>query len=204
MENYYPKKSIWKWIVLALIISLLAPIVWTLYFSYQKGWFNSPQSYQIQTQQNETAGWKTYRNDKYIFEFQYPKDIVVTKRNQNVVDIADTTDGYTINWSLKLYKNDSSQSLASWIRSEFNQFKDAKNKDCKIFKSDAYGPKVEIKNALTVLITQTSDFDESCADQGYYVISPNNLIIVKFEDVTQASPGHLQDIVSTFKFTPVK
>lgn len=199
MENYN-KKSIWKWILLYVVIA--AVTYGTIYyFFYNKGGYSENSQYPITNFQNEITDWKTYKNDEHGFEFKYPQSVVVKNQGQNIVNIADTTDGYTINWSLKLYKNNSSQSLANWFKSEFSQFKNADNKDCKVFKSDAYGPKVEIKNTFTVLVTQTSDFNESCIDQGYYVISPNNLIIVKFEDITQASPGHLQEIVSTFKFT---
>ncbi len=151
----------------------------------------------------DTANWKTYTNAEYGFEFSFPSDVIVNNQDKNTVMIADTTDGYTVNWSLRLYKNEDSKDLEDWAGAQFNQFKSPADKDCQIFtEGQSYNQgKVSIENSSNILITDTSDFNQSCNDAGYYVMSPDTKTVIKFLDIVQADPGHLQDIISTFKFT---
>ncbi len=68
-------KTNWKYI---LIVAVLAAIVGGIsYWQYQEmqkeefgGEINIPEK----AVEDETADWKTYRNEEYGFEFQYPED----------------------------------------------------------------------------------------------------------------------------------
>ncbi len=80
------RKSIWKWILLYVLIGAVAYGLIYYFFFFNKNSYNiSPQNYQTNTQnqtpktQNETAGWETYTNAQYGFEFKYPP-------NTNVIE----------------------------------------------------------------------------------------------------------------------
>ena len=69
MENYN-KKSIWKWILLYVVIAAVAYGL-IYYFFFNKNGNN--YNFQNQVENNsETADWKTYKNDQYGFEIKYP------------------------------------------------------------------------------------------------------------------------------------
>ncbi len=72
MEYNYSKKSIWKWILLYVVIAAVAYGAVYYFWSYKKGGYSySPQNYQ---NQNQIAEWKTYQSEKLGFSFQYPSD----------------------------------------------------------------------------------------------------------------------------------
>src|SRR3989344_5570965 len=81
----YYKKSLWKWILLYMAIGAVAYGLIYYFFFYKKGGYSYvPQNYQTQDSV-ETADWKTYRNDEYGYELQYPSDwFVDTKTSDNV------------------------------------------------------------------------------------------------------------------------
>jgi len=71
MEYNYNKISIWKWILLYVLVGAVAYGLIYYFFFVKTGSYNS-QNYQTQTQNTETKDWKTYNNDKFGFEFKYP------------------------------------------------------------------------------------------------------------------------------------
>lgn len=187
------------------IIILVAIIVGGAFYIMQKSQtpttnIQSNSEIQNQTQiQEETADWKTYKSNEYGFEFKYPEKVTV-QQNGNVVTVYDARPDWGVfDWNMKFYKNNSKEELKTWINSQFNLFSQPSNKDCKIVPSDKYGLKVNIKNSYTVLIDAPS-YEASCAQVGYYTISPNSITIMEFDSV-QASPELYQDILTTFKFT---
>lgn len=87
--KYYLEKLTWKWVLLYVVIGAIVYGLIYYFIFYKMG--NYSESYQypkptgkqtISNSQNETADWKTYRNDEYEFEFKYPKDWILN--NQKV------------------------------------------------------------------------------------------------------------------------
>jgi len=73
----YNKKSIWKWILLYLIIGAVAYGAIYYFFFYKDGEYSENFqypifNYQMKNNTTETADWKTYRNDKAGYEIKYP------------------------------------------------------------------------------------------------------------------------------------
>lgn len=111
--EYYPKKSLWKWILLYAIIAVLAYSGVYYFFFYpstslraSKNGADEAQNYQTQkqpqVQNNETAGWKAYTNDEYGFEFKYPsEDSTFTERP----DLNKCDDGTDLSVQCKVFAN---------------------------------------------------------------------------------------------------
>lgn len=70
MENYN-KKSIWKWILLYVVIAAIAYGAVYYFFFYNKGGYTENSQNQVQSN-SEIADWKMYRNDENRFEVRYP------------------------------------------------------------------------------------------------------------------------------------
>lgn len=66
----YSKKSIWKWVLIYVAVGAVAHGLIYYFFFYKKGDYS--YNLQNQTENSETADWKTYTNDEYGFEFKYP------------------------------------------------------------------------------------------------------------------------------------
>lgn len=87
-NNYYSKKSLWKWILLYLAIGAVAYGLIYYFFFYKKGGYNyNSQNYQTQTQNNsnQTADWKTYTNSEYGFEIKYPAGNSINQIKEDVL-----------------------------------------------------------------------------------------------------------------------
>jgi hypothetical protein len=71
-----------KILVSIIIIIVVAEIAVAGFFAYGLFFASRPKTDQTQTQtQNEIAGWKTYTNAEYRFEFQYPTGLRVFNDN---------------------------------------------------------------------------------------------------------------------------
>lgn len=79
--DYSPKKSIWKWILLYVIIAVVAyGVIYYLFFmkngdSYVASNNQTENSQDVNDKEapaGETADWKVYKSDEHGFEFKYP------------------------------------------------------------------------------------------------------------------------------------
>jgi hypothetical protein len=71
------KKQIPTWVGI-LIIIIFAVVIFGGVFAYQYFFVKLPTVVESPQTQNQTAGWKTYSNTQYGFEFKYP--LLVTRR----------------------------------------------------------------------------------------------------------------------------
>lgn len=74
------RKSIWKWVLLYVLIGAVAYGLIYYFFFAKNGGYNS-QNYQTQNNSVQTADWEMYKNDKFGFEFGYPKDFGLWEAN---------------------------------------------------------------------------------------------------------------------------
>lgn len=83
--NYTPKKSykksLWKWILLYVLIGALAYGAIYYFFFYQKGDY----TYTPQNTTDQYANWQTYTNSQYGFEFRYPDNFFDTGHEPKVL-----------------------------------------------------------------------------------------------------------------------
>jgi len=71
------KSKLYSIIALVLIVGVLAGFFWLLSLEKKNREFMSQWS-ENQVPDTQLAGWKTYRNEKYGFEFRYPNGWEVT------------------------------------------------------------------------------------------------------------------------------
>jgi len=82
MEYNYPKKSIWKWILIYVLISAVAYGLIYYFFFYKKGEYNydsqqNQDESSNQTQDSDVKDWKEYSNSEGGFSLKYPSSWVI-------------------------------------------------------------------------------------------------------------------------------
>lgn len=145
--------------------------------------------YFVWTQKSPTANWQTYKNDKYGFEFKYPKGTAI-KEGENFIQIDATGGSYF--WKITSFDNTQEKDLRDWFLGFFDKMA---NKDCNFLDSN-----IKISNYKTLLISAVS-MEEFCDDGGYYTISDDKSKIIKLGNLGQDGKEYLLEILSTFKFT---
>ena len=81
--NSIPPNNKNKIIVTAISLLIATFVAITIYFIFSKGTMKPAQTKQI-SQQTDISEQKTYRNERYGFEFKYPQSFLVGKFKQEV------------------------------------------------------------------------------------------------------------------------
>jgi hypothetical protein len=129
-----------------------------------------------------------YEDNTYGFSFMYPKEAIINRSN-NVVYISSSSNLEDY-FSIVIYENPSKLNLEAWFDAQFNQ---DLNKDCNMMNSN-----IKISDALTYLFSAQS-MDQICTNAGYYTISPDQSLVLKW-DFGQSAPLFLDTIRGSFQF----
>jgi len=70
--EYYSKKSIWKWILLYVLIGAAVYGLIYYFFFYRNRGYNYTSQQNQDDYSNQISDWKTYYSEKYGFEIKYP------------------------------------------------------------------------------------------------------------------------------------
>ncbi len=151
-----------------------------------------------------TASSKTYTNNTYNFTFSYPKDSVTVTNSGSSKIIIDyiQNDANFHNqkgqWTIQVYSNPTKASLQSWLTKLFN---DSNDNHCDIMSSSdlqANLGKFQYDSISSVQTMQTSG--PVCKNEGFYAISPDKSIVIKFGQLAWGQ-GFISNIISSFNFT---
>ncbi|OGZ66083.1 MAG: hypothetical protein A2822_04875 [Candidatus Staskawiczbacteria bacterium RIFCSPHIGHO2_01_FULL_41_41] len=98
----YSRKSSLLWILVYLTIGVIACAALYYFFPYKNVPDDGNSQIPITNPQNETADWKTYRNDEYGFEVKYP---VIFSRGNTASRLLDVQNaqGLRIRCSFSMY-----------------------------------------------------------------------------------------------------
>jgi len=132
----------------------------------------------------DTSSWQTYRNDKYGFEFQYPKGFVITSHSgEDEIVIAEGEDGHWM-YDIKI-ENNSDNSTLEKIAEERTDGKMVSN----IVLGGYPAKRHSIKNY--------GDYGNA------WVISVvgRSIFTVYGDDSSISNKSHFEALLSTFKFT---
>ncbi len=113
MEYNYGKKSLWKWILLYVIIGAIAYGAVYYFFFYKKGNGHQVQNYQVPANQsssqnyppeqvlasNDTAIWKTYTSSNNYFSIPLPPHWMVKTNGEYGVALSGKEGGISIAWN---------------------------------------------------------------------------------------------------------
>ena len=203
MEYNYGKKSIWKWIILYVIIGAIAYGLIYYFFFYKNGnSYNNQTNYNVQNSNAETADWKTYRNDQYGFEIQYPQDWWMEEQI-NIITFQGHSSGpsqFALDISIESNPNKLSSKDFTLERlkepemgSGFNEFTP---EEVQLFNN---GKELEL-GGLTAFQLKEDNYEHIYLAKDYNIIKfyfPNTeKNITELED-----PKVVNTVISTFKFT---
>lgn len=137
---------------------------------------------------SDTSNWKTYRNEKYGFELQYPPDWYGTSTNNG--------SGY-------LLRTVSDEKIGEYPSMWFRVLVDSHGKSIPPY----YARGDTLKGCKTIAFAGTSAYDcpppdeePSLAFNGEVILLMKNSFIYRIDNVMYGTPTSAQ-IISTFKFT---
>ncbi len=146
----------------------------------------SPTETSNSVAKDETADWKTYKDDKNSFEFKYPLDASVSA-DSGVIKV---TQG-DIFWRMRFYDDATGLDLQSWYLDYFSE-KERRNctlSDTSTVKVGTYETKYANPNFGNAL----------CSRDGYFSIDENKKKVVRiFPD--KETTDNINKILATFKF----
>ncbi len=155
--------------------------IWNRVFHFQQ------TAQKIENQTNSTAGWKTYTNSEYGFEFKYPGNLMVYDKSS--LNSNNTWDIYVGNVTIE-------GTTAERERSSYLYLEALKNKMETINIGGISGKKVEMTDSLAQRMGKNIRYLYAFVfngDKAYSFFSDDN-ITVSQKDV-------FNKILSTFKFT---
>jgi len=102
-----PQEKSKKWPIILLVVLLVSVSITAAYFIYkysqiskepEEGVKPSPSAKVIQPSpsQEPTAGWKTFRSERYTFEFKYPKEWSIKEAATDVINIYNETNALIV------------------------------------------------------------------------------------------------------------
>lgn len=193
-----------KYYIIAIVAILIGVAGWAGYNYSQK---NKEQIEETPKQEDETANWKTYRNDQYGFEIKYPEN-----KDYDVSEIKPESKlGDSFLSHIDITKNDGSFVV------EINILENTDNKDDKhslqgevmswygeatwpfnFPTDDAIIEEFSINNRLAIKSSYIARGEGTAADSAVQIFTLNSQYIYKIDYIGDIEEG--DQILSTLKF----
>ncbi|OIP23321.1 hypothetical protein COX95_04040 [bacterium CG_4_10_14_0_2_um_filter_33_32] len=186
-----------KSLILLSLISLIVIGSVAGYFIYQNYINKNSQNETVNEQpKDETANWKTYKNEKYGFEIKYPSNLFLNESDiteivdgsRPVVDMPSRNIGAPLEmevndyWiSIVSYQKDQEGNLESWVREKIKEWPTWENTN-PLMGTENYNGKNMVKVGTTQLKREGS---EAGFVSNYYVEKNKNVFEIELLTLTE-------------------